>query len=709
MQPPCAWAETAAPSSADLFHSRCYKFAGPAASLRECVAMCGDGAAPVSPASAAEDAFVWELASDGRFVESIWLGWFRNANGGLSSVTAGAAAEYAFASAPADPWAPCVIRQSGGDWDHFPCDARATPIRHGCVCGSSHNFSLVADVARLEASSAAEIASFYADIRQAAGTMYAIAAAVSVLPAFIFLCWVLFARCRENPRGPVPAIHEASALTTSSHTLHNETMRVLDVARRAFASRRWRFRLATFQLGWTIFVFFAAPPIQWTFTGVNLSLIIGPAYAHIAMMPVGFVLLGLAVLPIDAFVIRIVCWIQFSGYVVWAALMVVGILALDSTIVSSVNFLIFGCAALSLLPTLCCLRCCPDRALPHRAALLHFWRTFRAMLAVWGPTLVSQWIVSPEFVGTAWMVHPAWNLCATFTSVALSALLTPKNRGRYHRFIGSLGNKSSKQSEASTIAALVGGGSAAEALEKGAARFRALQLADVQESDLASNEDTGLYGKTSPAKLGKVTGFISHSWRDAGPAKFVALMAWGSEARRSGVGSPLIWLDKACIKQDQSAEEKQADINALPVFLSGCDSLVALAGPSYASRLWCVVELFVFLHCGGDRERIRVLEFGGVDVRVALNRFDAAEAQCFLKDDQERLLAIIEAGFGSLSPFSALIRSIFIDARATHLEMLLKDSSEGTVTEIRELKATVSALEAHSRALEAKLDRLLNV
>ena len=62
---PCAWAETAAPSSADLFHSRCYKFAGPAASLRECVALCGDGAAPVSPASAAEDAFVWELARDG--------------------------------------------------------------------------------------------------------------------------------------------------------------------------------------------------------------------------------------------------------------------------------------------------------------------------------------------------------------------------------------------------------------------------------------------------------------------------------------------------------------------------------------------------------------------------------------------------------------------------------------------------------------------
>ena len=90
---------------------------------------------------------------------------------------------------------------------------------------------------------------------------------------------------------------------------------------------------------------------------------------------------------------------------------------------------------------------------------------------------------------------------------------------------------------------------------------------------------------------------------------------------------------------------------------------------------------------GGERERIRVLELGGVDVRVALNRFDAAEAQCFLKDDQERLLAIIEAGFGSLSPFSALIRSIFIDARATNLESLVVASSEGTARKLKELEA----------------------
>ena len=39
---PCAFDETAAPAStAAEYHSRCYKFVGTTASLRECVAMCG--------------------------------------------------------------------------------------------------------------------------------------------------------------------------------------------------------------------------------------------------------------------------------------------------------------------------------------------------------------------------------------------------------------------------------------------------------------------------------------------------------------------------------------------------------------------------------------------------------------------------------------------------------------------------------------------
>ena len=83
------------------------------------------------------------------------------------------------------------------------------------------------------------------------------------------------------------------------------------------------------------------------------------------------------------------------------------------------------------------------------------------------------------------------------------------------------------------------------------------------------------------------------------------------------------------------------------------------------------------------------MELGGVDVRVALNRFRAQEAKCFLKEDQERLLAVVESGFGSLAPFNALIRGIFRDARATHLEV------------------KIDKLQASNDELHAKLDRLL--
>ena len=136
-----------------------------------------------------------------------------------------------------------------------------------------------------------------------------------------------------------------------------------------------------------------------------------------------------------------------------------------------------------------------------------------------------------------------------------------------------------------------------------------------------------------------------------------------------------------------------------------------LAGSTYASRLWCVVELFVFLKMGGETERIRVLELGGVDVRVALNRFDAAKAKCFLAADREKLLAVIESGFGSLAPFNSLIRGVFRDARATHLESLVVASAEDTLRELKQqhhFLQKIESLEREQLHLHAKIDLLLH-
>ena len=168
--------------------------------------------------------------------------------------------------------------------------------------------------------------------------------------------------------------------------------------------------------------------------------------------------------------------------------------------------------------------------------------------------------------------------------------------------------------------------------------------------------------------------------------------------RDDGVDAPLIWLDKACIKQDQSAEEKQADIHALPVFLSGCRALVVLAGPTYASRLWCVVELLYSSRWAAS-ESGSASWSSAASTWVALSRFRAQEAKCFLKEDQERLLAVVESGFGSLQPFNILIRSIFIDARATNLESLVVASSEGTARKLKELEAKLDRQADGIRAL----------
>ena len=39
--------------------------------------------------------------------------------------------------------------------------------------------------------------------------------------------------------------------------------------------------------------------------------------------------------------------------------------------------------------------------------------------------------------------------------------------------------------------------------------------------------------------------------------------------------------------------------------------------------------------------------------------FNAAKAQCFKVEDRERLLAVIEAGFGDFKEFNELVRDVF--------------------------------------------------
>ena len=123
-------------------------------------------------------------------------------------------------------------------------------------------------------------------------------------------------------------------------------------------------------------------------------------------------------------------------------------------------------------------------------------------------------------------------------------------------------------------------------------------------------------------------------------------------------------MNQACIDQTNIDES----LAGLPVFLSGCKGLLVLAGSTYSSRLWCVMELFVFVRMGGSRDQIAIKLLGdAADLERSLGRFDAGEARCFVDRDRQKLWAVIETAFGTFGPFNRLVRGVFADKLAGEL------------------------------------------
>ena len=336
----------------------------------------------------------------------------------------------------------------------------------------------------------------------------------------------------------------------------------------------------------------------------------------------------------------------------------------ESAIVTRITYSILsvGFAGFSVLlfPAVRCGR----HAKETRWVLSRLWLVFRLFMLMF--TAMSAALLRGA---TGNEVGPNISLLVVFFLCAFG--LNPRVRRALQRRLGDLGVKGQSRS-AAAIAALVGGRDAAAALAHGASSFRGLPFAALSEADFSSSGDSGLHKKTVEASLGKVDAFVSHSWHDAAEPKFRKLAAWA--AARSA--APLVWLDKACIDQQRIDES----LAALPVYLSGCQSLLVVIGPTYTTRLWCVIELFTFLQMGGDRENVVVLHLPtDVDVAAAkgvesgkggsedgaaaslerqIATFDALSARCFKPDERQRLLAIIEASFGDFEAFNEAVREI---------------------------------------------------
>jgi len=336
-------------------------------------------------------------------------------------------------------------------------------------------------------------------------------------------------------------------------------------------------------------------------------------------------------------------------------------------------------------------------ALPPRAVLARLWAAVRCMCILIGALNVWHVCVHAALEPDCYMRGRgaaedgcdladagafSYDLVFSLLVALVGLLPTAAARRRVHAYLLAL-RRQGEARQAALVAHLVGRRGARRALQSGVESFCGLPFSALTAEDFISATDSGLYSRTRSARLGEVDVFVSHSWHDSGEAKWAMLCRWAEHFEERHGREPLIWLDKGCINQ-QAIDES---LSSLPVYLAGCRELLVLAGETYTRRLWCVMEMLVFLRMGGSADRVTVLPvptrsdarssnaFETMLRRTAslFEAFDAREASCFHPEDRQRLLGVMEAGFGSLPVFNTVVRRIFAGA----VDRLDRDQSSG--------------------------------
>jgi hypothetical protein len=178
------------------------------------------------------------------------------------------------------------------------------------------------------------------------------------------------------------------------------------------------------------------------------------------------------------------------------------------------------------------------------------------------------------------------------------------------------------------------------------------------------------------ARLCELSGcdaFISHSWRDDPEIKWAKLKAWCEEFFTEHGRPVTLWLDKLCIDQQCIALE----LECLPIFLAGCNTMLVLAGESYTTRLWCMLEMYVYMvmraqaeNDEGDEHEQGIVVVPVVnsmasldDLREKWDTFDAADCDCYNKNDKEKVLELI-GKHGGIAEFNDKVGALLRVAKS---------------------------------------------
>lgn len=254
--------------------------------------------------------------------------------------------------------------------------------------------------------------------------------------------------------------------------------------------------------------------------------------------------------------------------------------------------------------------------------------------------------------------------------VVLLVTLAPGSRLFLQRWLWRWLEGRAAAKGAASIACLIGQCEPSEVIATAKKRFRCISVDQLSPAVFDLEADLAQCRRAQSCILGHCDAFVSHSWHDCPFAKWKALQTWRQEFVAEHGRQPVVWFDRCCIDQSNIKD----DLRCLPIFLKGCSSMVVLCGPTYLSRLWCILELFTYVQMGGASDEIRVVPVVREDsaekdiaaVEDAIHQFDVRECECVDPQDQQRIVEVFEVAYGDMDSFNIAVKAI---AMRVHQQM----------------------------------------
>jgi len=296
-----------------------------------------------------------------------------------------------------------------------------------------------------------------------------------------------------------------------------------------------------------------------------------------------------------------------------------------------------------------------------RALLELFWHLTFVLLGAFSFFYATGLAIA--LAGADLKVSDVKSLCLSFALEAVVdgtlALLVRQSSFRV-RVQSWLASSQGVVNAAAIIAALVAGQDTRHVIAKSTALFRAVRCDELTKEMMADNKpNPAFFALSRSVPLGSVDAFLTHSWHDSADAKWEAIQSWREDFKLAHRREPTLWIDKFCINQENISDS----LLCLPVFLSGCNRLLIVAGDTYLKRLWCIIELFVFLQMGGSPKHLELRPLRCEPLtREEAAGFDANLATCFDPNDKQHLLSIVEAGSDGMDTFNKQVQVILSDA-----------------------------------------------